>query len=146
MASFVRKIWIALQPWVKSMGLSDAFLRGGNSPALGLCVKFDRLEFVLLAPKDRWIHESIELGASTDLDQACQRVFDICQSVLGPKRWLRRMLDRHRSRRFPDSCHNVSHHFASLAKAGHRPVYSPGTCTDTDNAPSRAVRQTDVRQ
>ena len=66
------------------MGLSDAFLRGGNSPALGLCVKFDRLEFVLLAPKDRWIHESIELGASTDLDQACQRVFDICQSVLGP--------------------------------------------------------------
>ena len=39
MASFVRKIWIAFQPLVKSMRLSDAFLRGGNPPALGLCVE-----------------------------------------------------------------------------------------------------------
>ena len=39
MASFVRKIWIAFQPWVKSIGLSYAFLRGGNPPALGLRVE-----------------------------------------------------------------------------------------------------------
>ena len=39
MASFVRKIWIASQPLVKSMRLSDASLRGGNPPALGLCIE-----------------------------------------------------------------------------------------------------------
>ena len=39
MVSYVRKIWIAFQPWVQSIGLSYAFLRGGNPPALGLCVE-----------------------------------------------------------------------------------------------------------
>ena len=84
MVSFVRKIWIALQSLVKSTGLSDAFFRRGGPPALGLCVKYDRLEFVLLAPKDCRIQESIELDASTDLNQACQSVVDMCHSVLGP--------------------------------------------------------------